>query len=60
MGGSLISLVIFGALFVIPLWILLPRYGMPAWVALFAIIPLGSIVLLWIMAFKNSSNGGAA
>ena len=60
MGGSLIGWVILGALFVIPLWRLLPRFGMPAWAAIFAVIPLGAIVLLWIMAFRDPSGGDAA
>ncbi|WP_372890698.1 hypothetical protein [Rhodosalinus sp.] len=57
-GGGLIWLVVIGALVVIPFWKLLPRFGIPAWVSLVAIIPLGALVLLWIMAFKD--DGGRA
>ena len=38
---------------VVPFWRILPRAGIPSWVALFAIFPLISLVLLWVMAFKR-------
>ncbi len=41
------------AAIIIPFWRILPRAGIPAPVALVSIIPLGAIVLLWIMAFKR-------
>ena len=40
-------------LFVVPLWFLLPRAGIPAAISLAAFIPLGAIILLWILAFKR-------
>ena len=40
-GGGLIVMAIFAALVVIPFWRLLPKFGIPNWVALAAIIPLG-------------------
>ena len=46
---------IISAITVIPFWRLLPRFGIPAPVALVAIIPLGALVLLYIMAFKDDS-----
>ena len=57
-GGGLLWLIVIGALVVIPFWKLLPRFGIPAWVSLVAIIPLGALVLLWVMAFKD--DGGRA
>ncbi|MFP4239250.1 hypothetical protein [Rhodosalinus sp.] len=57
-GGGLLWLIVIGALVVIPFWRLLPRFGIPAWVSLAAIIPLGALVLLWVMAFKD--DGGRA
>ncbi|MGB5556797.1 MAG: hypothetical protein WBN04_02180 [Paracoccaceae bacterium] len=52
-GGGLLWFVIFAALLVVPFWRLLPRSGIPSWVALVAIIPLGAIILLWVVAFKD-------
>jgi len=49
---------IFAVLLVVPFWRLLPRYGIPNWVALVAIIPLGAVVLLWVIAFKDKTDGG--
>ncbi|HSF96867.1 MAG TPA: hypothetical protein VLA52_17710 [Thermohalobaculum sp.] len=51
------------ALVVIPFWMILPRAGVaPAW-ALAAIIPLGAVVLLWVLALKSwpgdTADGGA-
>lgn len=61
MGGiGLIWFIIFAALVVIPFWRLLPRFGIPNWVAVFAIIPIGALILLWIMAFKDDLSGGSA
>jgi hypothetical protein len=57
-GGGLLWLIVIGALVVIPFWKLLPRFGIPAWVSLVAVIPLGALVLLWVMAFKD--DGGRA
>ena len=40
-------------LLVIPLWMILPRAGIaPAW-SLVAFIPLGALVLLWVLALKR-------
>ena len=50
---ALIAFLVSAALFVVPLWVLLPRAGMaPQW-ALAGAIPLGAIVLLWIIAFRR-------
>ncbi|MGR3547326.1 MAG: hypothetical protein ACU0CB_10450 [Roseovarius sp.] len=57
-GGGVIFMLIFAALIVIPFWKLLPKFGMPNWVSLVAIIPLGALVLLWIMAFRDKLDGG--
>jgi hypothetical protein len=57
-GGGLIFMLIFAALIVIPFWKLLPKFGIPNWVSLVAIIPLGALVLLWIMAFRDQFDGG--
>ncbi|EPX80457.1 NADH dehydrogenase subunit C [Salipiger mucosus DSM 16094] len=59
-GGGLIWLIVLGVLVVVPFWRLLPQFGIPAWVSLVAIIPLGALILLWVMAFKDKTNGGTA
>ncbi|MFD1344245.1 hypothetical protein [Litorisediminicola beolgyonensis] len=60
MGGGLFWSFLFGLLVVIPFWRLLPRFGMPNWVAIFALVPLVALVLLWLMAFKDDIDGGRA
>ena len=57
-GGGLIGWLIVSALLVIPFWRLLPRYGIPAPVALVAVIPIGALVLLWVIAFKDEIGPG--
>ena len=57
-GGGLIWFLVFGALIVIPFWRLLPQYRIPSWVALVAVIPLGALILLWVMAFRDKLEGG--
>lgn len=54
-GGGFFSFgfLIFAVLLVVPFWRILPRNGIPNWVAIFAAIPLGALVLLWIVAFKD-------
>ena len=56
MGWWLIASVVL----VIPFWTILPRHGLPAWAALLCFIPLGAIIQLWIVAFKDRFEGGAA
>jgi len=56
-GGGLLVMAIFAALIVIPFWRILPKFGIPNWVALFAIIPLVALILLWIMAFRDDLSG---
>ena len=53
---GIIGFVVVAALLVIPFWMILPRAGIPAPVALVAIIPLGAVVLLWVMALKRWPN----
>ncbi len=56
--GMLMMLIVALAL-VIPFWKLLPRFGYSAWIAVFATIPLGALVLLWLMAFTDRPVTGA-
>jgi len=57
-GGGLLVMLIFAVLVIIPFWKLLPKFGIPNWVSLVSIIPLGALVLLWVMAFRDKLDGG--
>ena len=59
-GGGLIWWVILAVLLVVPFWRILPRHGIPSPVALIAVIPIGALILLWIIAFKDQFDGGKA
>ncbi|MBM9594113.1 hypothetical protein JM664_06265 [Rhodobacteraceae bacterium MCCB 386] len=59
-AGGLFWMLIIGLLWVIPFWKLLPRYGIPSWVAILSIFPLVALILLWIMAFRDRIGGGTA
>jgi len=37
----------------IPLWILLGRVGLSRWWTLLAILPLGFLILLWMLALRR-------
>jgi len=56
-GGGWLWFLIFAALVIVPFWRLLPKFGIPSWVALAAVIPFGAIVLLWVMAFRDQLDG---
>ena len=56
-GGGLIWMLILSALVVIPFWKIMPRVGLPSWLALVAIIPLGAVVLLWVVALRDWRGG---
>ncbi len=49
--GTIIWL-IFAVLTVIPMLKLLPHFGIPKYWAFAGVIPLGVLVLLWLMAMK--------
>ncbi|MCM2560858.1 hypothetical protein M8756_02660 [Lutimaribacter sp. EGI FJ00015] len=59
-GGGLLGLLIIGLLVIVPFWRLLPRFGIPNWVAIFTIVPFVALILLWVMAFKDKIDGGRA
>ena len=50
---ALIGVLIAAVILVPPFWIILPKAGIPPQVALVAAIPLGAIILLWVMAIKQ-------
>ena len=55
--GSFLWYLIVAALVIIPLYRLLPKYGINKFFSLFAVVPAVAIVLLWIMAFKDDVEG---
>jgi uncharacterized protein (DUF983 family) len=57
-SGGFFVMLIFAVLVIIPFWKLLPKFGIPSWVSLVSIIPLGALVLLWVMAFRDKLDGG--
>ncbi|MEM7685361.1 MAG: hypothetical protein ACFB03_10745 [Paracoccaceae bacterium] len=55
---AVIGLLIMALILVPPFWILLPRAGIPATVALVAIVPLGAVILLWVLAIREWPSDG--
>ena len=53
----MVWLILFMAAFVIPFWKLLPGYGIASPWALIAIFPIGTLVLLYLMAFAPPRGG---
>jgi len=51
-------IILLSAAFVIPFWKLLPQYGIASPWALVAFVPIGALVLLYIMAFGAKREGG--
>ena len=50
---AIIGILMVAVLLVPPFWIILPKAGIPAQVALVAAIPLGAIILLWVLAMRQ-------
>jgi len=50
---AIFGFLIAAVLLVVPFWFLLPRAGLPPTVALVAAIPLGAVILLWVLAFMK-------
>ena len=50
---GLIGFIVVAVLMVVPFWRILPRAGIASPWALVAMIPLGALVLLWILAFRR-------
>ena len=49
---GLIAILIAAALLAYPFSRILPRVGLNPWLSLVAIIPIGAVVLLWIVALR--------
>jgi hypothetical protein len=41
----------------VPSWWILQRIGLSPWWSLFSIVPLGTIVMLWIIAYRRWPEG---
>lgn len=52
-GGGLLSFLIIGAIVAYPFWRMLPRVGLSPYWALGAFVPLGAVVLLYVLAFRD-------
>ena len=55
-----IGFVIMALVLVPPFWFILPRAGIPASVALIAAIPVGAVILLWVLAIRKWPTDGAS
>ena len=51
-GGGLIATIIWAILVIVPFYHLLPRYGMNKYLSVLAVIPVITLIFLWIMAFS--------
>lgn len=49
----IIAFLIMALVLVPPFWFILPRAGIPSSVALVAAVPLGAIILLWVLAIRQ-------
>jgi hypothetical protein len=54
---ELIIFLVMAAVTIIPLWTLLPKFDIHKWWSFAALIPLGLIVLLWVMAARSENMG---
>lgn len=57
---NLLGFLIYCAVFLPPLWLILPRAGLNPYWALAAVIPLGLPALLWYLAFARWPGDGGA
>jgi ABC-type transport system involved in cytochrome c biogenesis permease component len=57
-GEHMIWAILLSIALVVPFWRLLPEYGISSWWALAAVLPLGALILLYIMAFGAGRKGG--
>ena len=46
-------LIFMAAIWVIPFWVLLPKFGLSKWISLIGIVPFLGILLLWLIAFRQ-------
>lgn len=53
-GHLITGFVFLAVLLVVPFWRILPRHEIPKGFALLAVLPLGAVILLWIVAFRDA------
>lgn len=51
-------ILLFMVAFVVPFWKLLPQYGIASPWALIAVFPIGTLALLYLMAYAPRNEGG--
>ena len=56
--GGFIGLLVAALLVAYPFSRILPRYGINPWVSLVAVIPIGALILLWFIAFREPERRG--
>lgn len=52
-GFYLIFFVVFLAIIIIPFWFILKRAGFSSWLSLLNIVPFGTLILLYVLAFAE-------
>jgi len=52
-GLVLLIILLFLVLHIVPFMKLLPRAGISGWLGIIAVIPLGALILLWVLAFMK-------
>ena len=53
-GDLITGFVFLAALLVVPFWKLLPSHGISKYYAFIAILPVGAVLLLWVLAFRDA------
>jgi hypothetical protein len=52
-GAYFVFLVVLLAIIIIPFWFILKKAGMSPWLALINLIPFGTLILLYVLAFAT-------
>ncbi len=52
-GYGPLGILIAGVLLVVPFWIILPRFGVPSWASIAALVPAFAVALLWLMVVRE-------
>ncbi len=53
-GNMVTGFLFIAVILVVPFWRILPRFGIPAPFSLLAILPVGAVILLWVIAFRDA------
>jgi glycopeptide antibiotics resistance protein len=52
-GAYLVFIVVLMAIIIIPFWFILKKAGFSPWLALINIVPFGTLILLYVLAFAG-------